>query len=190
MHCNKNFLLIVRLIAGLGISIFEYRYTEILKLFSVIFQNIDILKFKPSQFQYYIDILTFKASQFRFWQRFTQSLAKRSHAHTRTNKLMYSYTKRVCIASHSAQRVANRFRNNMSMTLFQAFPPSLRYITVNAVHRWQAQSLAYYCEIYSQHAVRCELQCILVQCIVYCTDVRVLYISLFVCEWKRLPNVS
>ena len=137
--------------AGLGISIFEYRYTEILKLFSVIFLNIeilkfkpsqfqyyidilkfkpsqfqyyidilkfkpsqfhyyidilkfkpsqfhyyiDILKFKPSQFQYYIDILKFKPSQFRFcrnWQRFKQSLAKRSHAHTRTNKLMYSYS--------------------------------------------------------------------------------------------------
>ena len=125
-------------------SVLEYRYS-----------NIDILKFKPSQFQYYIDILKFKPNQFRFfrnWQRFTQSLTKRSHAHTRTNKLMYSYNKRVCIASHSVQCVANRFRNNMSMSLFQAFPPSLRYITVNAVHRWQAQSLTYYCEIYSQHA--------------------------------------
>ena len=116
-------------IAGLGISIFEYRYTEILKLFSVIFLNTEILKFKPSQFQYYIeipkfkqsqfryyteipkfkpsqflyyteilefkqsqfqyyiDILKFKPNQFRFfryWQRFTQSLAKRSHAHTNT----------------------------------------------------------------------------------------------------------
>ena len=38
-----------------------------------------------------------------------------------------------------------------------------------------------YCEIYSQHAVRCELQCILVI---------VLYISLFVSAWERLPNVD
>ena len=30
------------------------------------------------------------------------------------------------IAAHSAQRVANRFRNNMSMSVFQAFPQSLR----------------------------------------------------------------
>ena len=37
------------------------------------------------------------------------------------------YTIRVCIAAHSAQRVANRFRNNMSMTVFQAIPQSLRY---------------------------------------------------------------
>ena len=36
-------------------------------------------------------------------------------------------TIRVCIAAHSAQRVANRFCNNMSMTVFQAFPQSLRY---------------------------------------------------------------
>ena len=44
----------------------------------------------------------------------------------------------LCFTPHSAQRVAKRFRNNMLMTLFQAFPPSLRYITVNEVHRWQA----------------------------------------------------
>ena len=54
-------------IPGLRISIFEYRYTEILKLFSVIFLNTEILKFKPSQFQYYIEIPKFKQSQFRYY---------------------------------------------------------------------------------------------------------------------------
>ena len=84
-------------------------YTDILKFKQSQFRYYtEILKFKQSQFQYYIDILKFNPSQFRFfrnWQRFTQSLAKRSHADTRTNKLMFStihytlYTKRVCIAS-------------------------------------------------------------------------------------------
>ena len=70
---------------------FRY-YTEIPKFKQSHFQYYtEIPKFKQSQFQYYIDILKFKPSQFRFlrnWQRFTQSIAKRSHAHT--NKLMYS----------------------------------------------------------------------------------------------------
>ena len=39
------------------------------------------------------------------------------------------YTVQVCIAAHSAQRVALIFliTGNMSMTVFQAFPQSLRY---------------------------------------------------------------
>ena len=72
-----------------------------------------------------------------------------------------------CIASHSAQRVANRFRNNMSMTLFQAFPRSLRYITVNAVHRWQAQSLTYGVLLRNLFATRCALWAAMH--ILYCT---------------------
>ena len=47
-------------------------------------------------------------------------LSAHTHIHVQYSTL---YTKRVCIASHSAQRVANRFRNNMSMTLYQAFSP-------------------------------------------------------------------
>ena len=82
---------------------FEYRNTEIqAKPISVLYRNTEIqakpisilywnTEFKPSQFRYYTEIPKFKPSQFRFirnWQHFTQSLAKRSHAHT--DKLMYS----------------------------------------------------------------------------------------------------
>ena len=45
----------------------------------------------------------------------------------------------ICIAAHSAQRVAIRFPNNMSMTVFQLFPNRSDTGTVNAVRRcWQA----------------------------------------------------
>ena len=79
-------------------------------------------------------------------------ISARTHILVQINLYTIHYTLNEYALHLTAERVANRYCNNMSMTLFQAYSPLLRYITVNSVHRWQAQSFSYYCKIYSQHA--------------------------------------
>ena len=131
----------------MGISIFEYRYTEIVFIDVL---NTEIPKFKPhANFSIIPKYRNSSKANFSIIPKYLNSIkanfgfseignALRNHLLSATThiqiKLTYVqyieyntlYTKRICIASHGAQRVANRFCNNMSMTLFQAFPPSLR----------------------------------------------------------------
>ena len=79
------------------------------------------------------------------------------------------------------------------MTLFLAFPP-IHYgtlIRVNAVHRWQAQSLTYTGIIAkSIRNTRAAMHTRLVYSVNCIVLMYILYISLFVCAWEHLPNVS
>ena len=141
----------------MGIPIFKYRYAKIPKLFSVIFSskyrnssqtNFGIIpKYRNSSQANFGIISNYRNSikaNFGLSEidnACNQRLAS-APTHIQINlctvqyNKVYSYTIRVCIAAHSAQRVANRFCNNMSMTAFQAFLQSLRY------SQWGAQVLA------------------------------------------------
>ena len=173
---------------GLGISIFEYRYTEILKLFSVIFwipkywnssqANFSILsKYRNSSKANFDIILKYRNSSqanfdiipkyrnsskanFSIIPKYRNSSqanfgfseignAVSNHllsAPTHIQILMYVQYNTLNeyalhLTAHSVLRID--FAIICQWLFSRLFPPSLRYITANAVHRWQAQSLTY-----------------------------------------------
>ena len=148
-------------VGNIDIRISIYWNTEI--VFSD-FLNIEILKFKPSQFQYYIDILKFKQSQFRiisiywnssqanfsiisiYWNS-SQANFDFSEIGNALRNLFLSAPMHILVQINLCTVTLNEYA--LHLTAYSVLRIDFAIIcqwlfsniTVNAVHRWQAQSL-------------------------------------------------